>query len=301
MVKIARGILATIPYASVGAGDPVVVCAGVWPATGVDSDRFVRGVLTPVRQLAGRRRLIVFNRRPNLPTGMSISDLAAEYADAIRSGFDVPVDVVATSTGGSIAQQLAADHPGTVRRLVLISTACRLSPHGRDLQHRVAERLRADRIRSAVSLLGASLVPPGLQTLTGGLAWAAASQVVAGPQAAADLAATLEAEDGFDLARCRRSITAKTLIIGGGRDRFYTPDLFTATARLIPGSHLRLFPRRGHSTVQGDRKARAAIAGFLTWTEPAYCNTGRAIKRKRLWRFLAVRTSSSAQMDREVR
>ena len=36
------------------------------------------------------------------------------------------VDVVGTSTGGSIAQQLAADHPETVRRLALLSTACRL-------------------------------------------------------------------------------------------------------------------------------------------------------------------------------
>lgn len=267
-MEIERGTLATIPYASVGSGDPVVVCAGGWPATGVDSDRFVRGVLAPLRQLAGRRRLIVLNRRPGLPAGLSISDLGAEHADAIRSGFDIPVDLVGTSTGGSIAQQLAADHPEVVRRLVLISTACRLSPHGRDLQHRVAERLRAGRTRSAASLLGSGLVPPGLRTLTGRLAWAAAGHVIADSQGAADLAATLEAEDGFDLARCQQPITAKTLIIGGGRDRFYPPDLFTETAELIPDSHLRLFPRRGHITVQSDRKAQATIAGFLTWTEP---------------------------------
>lgn len=267
-MKIARGVLATIPCAVVGAGDPVVVCAGGWPATGVDSDRFVRGVLVPVRRLAGRRRLVVLNRRSNLPTGMSIGELAAEHAEAIRSGFDTPVDLVGTSTGGSIAQQLAADHPDIVRRLVLISTACRLSPPGRDLQHRVAARLRAGRTRAAVSLIGSSLVPPGLRTLTGTLAWAAAGHAVADPQAAADLAATLEAEDGFDLARCQRPITARTLIIGGGRDRFYTPELFAATAGLIPDSHLRLFPRRGHITVQSDLKAQATIAGFLTWTEP---------------------------------
>lgn len=265
-MEIVRGIAAAIPYASVGSGSPVVVCAGGWPATGVDSDRFVRGVLAPVRQLAGRRRLIVFNRRSNLPDGLGIGDLAAEYADAIRAVSDGPVDVVGTSTGGSIAQQLAADHPGTVRRLVLISTACRLSPYGRDLQRRVAVRLRAGQTRQAARLLGASLVPPGFQTLTGALAWAAAGHVITGSRAAADLAATLEAEDAFDLDHCDQPIAAKTLIIAGGRDRFYTSDLFTATAALIPDSHLRLFPRRGHITVASDRKARATIAGFLTWT-----------------------------------
>jgi pimeloyl-ACP methyl ester carboxylesterase len=166
-MEIARGVIATIPYASVGSGDPVVVCAGGWPATGVDGDRFVRGVLAPLRQLATRRRLIVLNRRSNLPVGVSISDLADEYAEAIRAGFHIPVELVGTSTGGSIAQQLAADHPDAVRRLVLISTACRLSPLGRDLQ------------RSAVSLLGASLVPAGFQTVTRGVAWAAGGHVIA--------------------------------------------------------------------------------------------------------------------------
>jgi len=45
------------------------------------------------------------------------------------------VDVVGMSTGGSIAQQLAADHPATVRRLGLISTAgrCASAEDGFDL------------------------------------------------------------------------------------------------------------------------------------------------------------------------
>jgi len=40
-----------------------------------------------------------------------MSDLAAEYAGVITAHLDAPVDVVGTSTGGSIAQQLAADPP----------------------------------------------------------------------------------------------------------------------------------------------------------------------------------------------
>jgi pimeloyl-ACP methyl ester carboxylesterase len=86
--------------------------------------------------------------------------------------------------------------------------------------------------------------------------------------AAADLAATLEAENAFDLANCQHQVRASTLIIAGGGDRFYSPELFTATAALIPNSQLRVFPRRGHITVTSDQRAQATIAGFLAHPDP---------------------------------
>jgi len=264
VVETERGKIGSIPYAAIGSGRPVVVSAGLWPTTGVAGDGFVRGVLAPVRALAGQRRLIAVNRRADLPANLTMSDLAAEYAGAIRADLDGPVDLLGTSTGGSIAQQLAADHPDVVRRLVLLSTACRLGPYGRHLQARVAADLRAGRVRRAVGAGAADLAPPGLRALARGLGWAAARRVVPSGSAAADLAVTLEAEDGFDLAACERPIQAKALIIGGGRDRFYGAGLFEETAGLIPGSLLRLFPRRGHISVTSDRKAQAMLAGFLT-------------------------------------
>jgi pimeloyl-ACP methyl ester carboxylesterase len=60
-----------------------------------------------------------------------------------------------------------------------------------------------------------------------------------------DMATTSEAEDAF----CRSPIRAPTLILAGGADRFYSPELFAETARLIRGSRLRVFERRGHITV----------------------------------------------------
>jgi pimeloyl-ACP methyl ester carboxylesterase len=263
-VEIERGELGAIPYAAGGSGRPVLVSAGLWPTTGVDGDRFVRGVLAPVRRLAAQRRLIVVNRRAGLPAGLTMGDLAAEYADSIRNHLDGPVDLVGTSTGGSIAQQLAADHPDAIRRLVLLSTACRLGPYGRQLQALVAVELRAGHLRRAVGAGAADLAPPGLRTLARAVGWAAARRVVTSASAAADLAATIEAEDGFDLAKCERPIQAKTLIIGGGRDRYYSAGLFQETAALIPGSVLRVFPRRGHIGVTTDPRAQAMIAGFLT-------------------------------------
>jgi len=262
VVDIERGVLGVIPYAAVGSGPPLVVCAGLWPVTGVAGDGFVRGALGPVRGLAARRRLVVLNRRADLPAGLTMAELAAEYADAVV-GLEGPVDVLGASTGGSIAQQLAADHPHAVRRLVLLSTGCRLGPLARNLQGRVGVELRAGRTRTAVGLAATGLAPAGLRAAARGLGWVLAPRVIPTDTAAADLAATIEAEDGFDLAACQDAIQVPTLIIGGGRDRFYDADLFRETAALIPRSQLQIFPRRGHLSVTTDRRAQAMIEGFV--------------------------------------
>jgi len=199
-VNLERGIAGGIPYAAVGSGRSIVVAAGLWPSTGVDSEGLVRGALAPLRPLS-RRRLIVLNRRAGLPADVTMSDLATEYADAIRALCDPPVDVMGASTGGSIVQQLAADHPAIVRRLVLLSTACRLGTMGRDVSSRAAALLRSGRTRSALGLVGMSLAPRGFRTLARAAAWAAAGRLIADSVGAADLAST---GSGTFLSQCRR-------------------------------------------------------------------------------------------------
>jgi pimeloyl-ACP methyl ester carboxylesterase len=153
------------------------------------------------------------------------------------------------STGGSIAQQLAADHPDVVDRLVLLSTACRRGPEGRALQRRVAARIRRGAHRQALAVM-AGLVPPRRgQLAAAAAAWLAGPRLLGGGDDPADMATTIEAEDTFDLATCRNPIRAPTLVLAGSADRFYRPELFAETARLIPASRLRVFERRGHITV----------------------------------------------------
>ena len=254
-----------MPYAAIGAGEPVVALAGLAPVSGVEGDGMVRATVGMFASLAGRRRLVALNRRPGLPRGMTMAQLAAEHADALRDGFDGPVDVIGTSTGGSIAQQLAADHPDVVRRLVLVSTACRLGPEARREQRRVAARVRAGARRQAMALLVHDLVPPWRGRVPAAVAaWLLGPRLLRDRAGLDDMATTIEAEDGFDLAASAQPIGAPTLILGGARDRFYAVALFEETARLIPGSRLRVFPRRGHVTVMRDPGFQAEIAAFLS-------------------------------------
>jgi pimeloyl-ACP methyl ester carboxylesterase len=263
-VQIERGTIGRFPYAALGSGRPLVVLAGLSPTTGIGSDASVVAKLLPLAALARTRRLVLLNRRSHLSSEMTMADFAAEHADAIRRGVGAPVDVVGVSTGGSIAQQLAADHRDTVRRLLLVSAACRLGPAGRQWQRRIAARIRAGGARQAQAVMATGLVPPGRGQI--GLAVAASllhRRVTRHQHNLDDLAITIEAEDGFDLAACHAPIQARTLIIAGRADRFYSPDLFEQTARLIPDCDLRLLHGRGHMTVMSDPAFRHEVVAFL--------------------------------------
>jgi pimeloyl-ACP methyl ester carboxylesterase len=77
------------------------------------------------------------------------------------------------------------------------------------------------------------------------------------------MATTIEAEDGFDLAHCP-TITSPSLLIAGGRDRFYDLAILEETAALIPGCRLSLQPRRGHITVTTNQRTIAEALRFLS-------------------------------------
>jgi len=210
-----------------------------------------------------RRRVHYLNRRPDLPPGISFAELAAEHAEAIRRSFDGPVDLLGLSTGGSIAQQIAADHPEVVRRLALLSTGYRFSDQTRAQMRRIAARIRAGAPRRAMALAAAELVPDGPWQLPAALTAAAISRPALSVHDLADLATTIEAEDNFDLRACAAPIQAATLVISGGRDRFYPMTLIEQTTALIPSSRMVLEPEHGHMTVTGVPAVHEAILDHL--------------------------------------
>ena len=52
----------------------------------------------------------IVTRKPGLPDGYTMRDMADDYAAMIREEFGGPVDVIGVSTGGSIAQRIARTH-----------------------------------------------------------------------------------------------------------------------------------------------------------------------------------------------
>jgi pimeloyl-ACP methyl ester carboxylesterase len=254
-----------LPYVAIGDGPPLVFLAGLSADTGFESGMERRVNASMVAPFSEGRRVVFFNRRAGLPRGMTMAEMAAEHAEALQEGFGgEPVDVAGISTGGSIAQQLAVDHPERVGKLLLWSTACRLGPEGRELQRRVAARIRRGAHRQALAVMTAGLVPPGRgMHAAAAVAWLAAPLIARSADDLADMATTIEAEDDFDLATLPQPIRAPTLILNGRDDRFYAPELFEETQRLIPGSRLRVFDGRGHVTVSKEPEFAAEVTRFL--------------------------------------
>ena len=204
-------------------------------------------------------------RRPGMPQGYTLCDMANDYATMIREEFGGPVDILGVSTGGSLVQQFAADHPDLVHRLVIHSSAYRLSEKARALQLEVGRLATQRRWRAAwATLLRFTLQPAWLAgPLSGFVALILSLDT---PQDPSDLIITIAAEDQFDFKARLAEITAPTLVIAGERDPFYTPELFRQTAAGIPDARLILCPGMGHPAT-GKQFARDVLA-FLQESQP---------------------------------
>lgn len=252
-----------LPYRAAGAGPVVVVFPGLEADNADPAGRSRRRNLRLFRALTDHFTVCVINPPPGLAAGSSIRDLAEHYAHAVRREFTSPVRLIGISTGGSIAQAFAVDHPGLLDRLVLLGSACRLSPYGRQVQRRLAALTRAGRPRAAWAATG-----PALAGTTAGGALLTALMWMAGarmnPADPADLLTTIAAEDVFDAAPDLPRISVPALVIGGAKDRFYGPLLFAETANRIPAARLCLYRREGHLGAIASRSTIAEIDRFLT-------------------------------------
>jgi pimeloyl-ACP methyl ester carboxylesterase len=256
-----------LPYRAVGDGPAVVVFPGLTGDNTDPSGRDRRTHLRPFTPLAATFTVYLINRRPGIKPAATLRDLADDYAQAVERQFREPVHLIGVSTGGSIAQLFAADHPDLVSRLVLVCSAHRLSAYGRRVQRRLAALTVAGQPGRAWAATGPALAA----TATGGRLFAALMWLVGSrmnPPDPTDLLATINAEDTFDALPDLPRITAPTLVVAGQRDRFYSPDLFRQTAQAIPGARLRMYPGKGHVGLMAHRPAIRDIRRFLTTDNP---------------------------------
>lgn len=143
-----------LPYLAIGQGPPLVVLSGFTANHANPTGAARRFYLRPLTPLARHFTVYLINRKPGLQPGATMADLAGHYAHALERTFAGPVAIMGISTGGSIAQQLAIDHPQLVDRLVLVATACRLGPAGRRMQRDLARFTMAGRPRRAWAATG---------------------------------------------------------------------------------------------------------------------------------------------------
>jgi pimeloyl-ACP methyl ester carboxylesterase len=268
---IREGVLdGGLPYLAVGQGPPLVVFSAFTAEHANPTGAARRFYLQPLRPLARHFTVYLVNRKPGLESSSTVKDLAGHYAHALERAFTGPINVVGISTGGSIAQQFAIDHPQLVGRLVLVASACRLGPAGRRMQRDLARFTRAGRPRRAWAATGLGLATTAVGgRLSAALLWLFGPTM--SPEDPSDMLATIDAEDAFDVSGQLHRIGAPTLVVAGDRDCYYTPELFWETAARIPEARLRLYPGKGHASIATltYKPAVCEILGFLTADEPS--------------------------------
>lgn len=230
MSRVSTGMLNDdIPYLAIGNGPPLVMAMG----------------LTPTHEL---------------PTGMerrgeSMSEIAGYLITAIEQEFGQPVLLTGTSTGGSVVLQLAVDRADLVRAQVVVASAYRLDPRGRELQRELARRTGAGDGAGGLAQLMTAMLPKALRRPALPLVHRMVGSMA--PEDPTDLLVTLDAEDAFDVGEQLHRISAPTLVIGGARDPFY-PRTVRANRRRSPGrqgAHPSRLGTCAHERVDGDRGA----------------------------------------------
>jgi pimeloyl-ACP methyl ester carboxylesterase len=259
-----------LPYNRLGDGPRIlIVFQGLQfenkPLTGLSA----RLMLSMYKFLKQEYTTYIVTRKPGLPDGYSMQNMADDYAVMIREEFAPPVDVIGTSTGGSIAQHFAADHPDLVRRLVLHASAYTLGDAAKEVQMRVGHLARQRKWREANAvLLGFMMSPSRFSKITAALGALLMSSTA--PDDPSDLVVTVEAEDKHDFKDRLAEIAAPTLVIAGAQDPFYTETLLRETAEGIPNARLILYAGKGHAAA-GKQFGRDVL-GFLTEGMPETLN-----------------------------
>ncbi len=263
MAEVSAGMLSGgIPYLAVGEGPPLVTVQGLTSAHEVPTGMERRMALSMTKPWTGHFRVHVVNRKQGLAPGESMSDIAGHLCSALDAEFGGPVFLTGTSTGGSVALQLAVDRPDLVRALVVVCSAYRLGPRGRQVQQDLARLTGAgDPARGFAGLMTA-MMPAPLQRPLQPLARVMARSMTATDPS--DMLVTLDAEDVFDVGDRLDRITAPTLVIGGAKDVFYTRALFEQTAAGVKDGRAHIYPDWGHGrTATSATTANLALGFFL--------------------------------------
>ena len=250
-----------VPHLRLGQGPPLVMVQGLSAVHDVPRGWARRMALSQARPCARHFTVYCVNRKRGLEPGESMSDIAGHLASAIEHDLGQPVFLQGTSTGGSVALQLAVDRPDLVVRLVLVASACRLGPRGREAQAEMARLTRAGQGAEAWAGLMTSMLPGPLRGPMRPLSRLAAGSMA--PDDPTDLLVTLDAEDAFDVGDQLGRVTAPALVIGGARDGFYTRELFEVTAAGIRDGRVHIFDGWGHARTSGSNATTNLTLGFL--------------------------------------
>jgi pimeloyl-ACP methyl ester carboxylesterase len=249
-----------LPYYRIGSGSrTLVLFDGLSFNHKPPSGFMLKMIPGSIKLIAESFTVYTVGRKPDLPAGYSIQDMAADYATMIREELEPPVDIMGLSTGGPIAQYFVVDYPELVNRLVLASTGHRLSDYGKLLQRRLADQALAGRWSAGAATLAEGIFSGVARPLMVSIFWLFGNLMFGNSANPLDGIVEIEAEDRHDFTDRLAEIRMPTLVIGGELDKFYS---IRQMAEGIPNARLVLFKNTGHAAMM-KRRFGENILAFL--------------------------------------
>jgi pimeloyl-ACP methyl ester carboxylesterase len=208
----------------------------------------------------------IVTRRRHMPAQHTIADIADDYARVIDDEFGGRVDIVlAESFGGMIAQYLAVRRPDSFGHIALVVTAAELSDRGKDVDSRLAAALARGDTHGAGMVFAEYMLPGGrlgwLRRLVRPLLSRGLRARADHP--AEDVLTEVRAEVAFDSRPVLGQISRPVLLVCGGSDRFFPPDVASETAGLIPDCTLLWYEGKGHLRVAASGRLARDILAFV--------------------------------------
>lgn len=250
-------------YEETGAGDPVVLIAGL----GADAHFWYKQVPAFARHF----RVITFdnrdsNRSDQVDAAYTVADMAGDVGRLLEALELEAVHVVGASLGGFIAQEFALAYPGRLRKLVLCCTSFGGPAAEPILQATLAAIMSrtGDAERDLRTFLPLQIATDYLEThpteIDDYVAWR-----IAHPQSLPayqrQLAAAVAHDTGGRLSRLGMPV----LVLHGAHDRVVPARNAELLASRIPGARLRVFPEAGHLFLwEAAEEANRAMIEFLT-------------------------------------
>jgi pimeloyl-ACP methyl ester carboxylesterase len=234
------------------------------PPSGIRLKMFKRAV----KSFLNDYTVYLIGRKPNVPRDYSFTDMAEDYKRMIKREFNVPVDVVGTSTGGQIALYLAANHPEVVRKLVVISAAFRLGEKGVEIERKAENFFNQKKYgKSFVALLD-YLYSPGIKkkivTIFTRLIGKKMMGKVKYPN---DFLTEIRGDIEMNFKDRLKDINAPTLILSGKLDVGYKAEDVRTTANEIPDSESIIYKGYGHDlTMRNGKQVYNDLLDFLKKT-----------------------------------
>ncbi len=188
----------------------------------------------------------LFDRRLNMPENYTVYGMASDTAAVMTALGLEDVCLFGVSQGGMIAQCIAIEHPALVSKLVLGSTAARVTGGG--IKADAREFLKALYADEFISKLGIA---------------EALSNVEITEDEEKRFRITSKAADGFDVTDRLSRIKCPTLVIGASNDKIIPPAASAELAELTGGELYMYGAPYGHAVYDEAPDYKARVLEFL--------------------------------------